>query len=1013
MGIAGILGADGFWVSDLGTLGIACFVADRLWYQTAFPAVTWFVVVALWVGLSCVAALSVSLAPLPRWVTAPWSLRFVGVCACALVVKSLASPFSWRQALAFALLSFSGLCISQVLLGIVSKSRELDSWEGLRFAAAQAVALFAVHPYLRSALLGAGDALSYSMAAADYVTQWRAGIFPVLIGQSPFAFSGGFQPLRNAPLFTHLIGIFDLLGLRTFNAFALQNLAIFASMLGAVLGCYAALRLLLQRTPWLALGLAVLYGLSPGVLAPLYGGDLIITFMALPFVPWLLLGVEQASASPGRLSAWALMGASLAGMWLAHPPVAAWATVLAGFAGAWILVRERRASVITGMLLMLAVLLVLGGYLFVSVASLGLPVVSRTAALSTIDYKMGILRGNWVSSLLPISSQGNNLLGDVQLGYGLWACLILSAGDAVRIKAVRPLLGCFALILVFAWPVPGLTGLAWRILPSELLVMTNQWPIERFYLLLAGTAVFIVGPALARYLSRGPRQEVAVYALLSAACLWSALESAKFFRRAAAIGHSEAASEDLHRPENIVLSRTHSYEYLGTPWYFSNGHMDPRMETRLLDLSASEVFADGSTVLAGSSSANSSAVTVDLHAGEVGVSPESIPISAGETLVLRFDFLGTSPVGELQISAGSLLDFYTLPESGGEKAFGSGIGNGHALIVENTAKEPAQVSIRFVGKANAGSAFARVRAKPLKSQDMVIRVLSLTPFHALVHAERDCYLETPKLFVPGYEARVDGDLTQFVKSPNGLVMVPLRKGDWTVSLAYRGGRLLRLSYFASAAAWLALLGLVASYSIHGKDLFSSWIARTLRATIGVSGRFVIRRKYAFAATIAVALAAAAVTGYELRPIQAAGYGDVRMLVRLPLSAIGQTEPLVTTGHTGAGDFIFITYVDGGHIVVGHDKWAYGGGKSSPVAVDYANSQQLEIDLGSLYRDPSASRKVSIRVNGVTVFSEDATAYPSTRKEVVVGQNTIGGSTTLPRFTGEILRVSRGGEAPGK
>ena len=76
---------------------------------------------------------------------------------------------------------------------------------------------------------------------------------------------------------------------------------------------------------------------------------------------------------------------------------------------------------------------------------------------------------------------------------------------------------------------------------------------------------------------------MAVAVLVLCACLWSAGEIRKFYGRAALIGASVQSSENLLLPENITLSRTHSYEYLGTPSYFSNGHMDPRLETRLLD----------------------------------------------------------------------------------------------------------------------------------------------------------------------------------------------------------------------------------------------------------------------------------------------------------------------------------------------------------------------------------------------------------------------------------------------
>jgi hypothetical protein len=202
-------------------------------------------------------------------------------------------------------------------------------------------------------------------------------------------------------------------------------------------------------------------------------------------------------------------------MWMAHPPVAAWATLLAGLAALGIVVRERQWTGYRGMVPATGAFLALAGYLFVSVASLGLPQVTRAEALSTLDYKMSILHQSWANSLLPVSSDGRRLLGDVQLGYGLWACVLVAAWASAREKAARSLLGCFAVMLVFAWPIPAVTRLAWESLPTELLAMTNQWPVERFYVLLAGIAVFLSGPALGRLSARGPRQRIAISCLVA------------------------------------------------------------------------------------------------------------------------------------------------------------------------------------------------------------------------------------------------------------------------------------------------------------------------------------------------------------------------------------------------------------------------------------------------------------------------------------------------------------------
>jgi hypothetical protein len=134
-----------------------------------------------------------------------------------------------------------------------------------------------------------------------------------------------------------------------------------------------------------------------------------------------------------------------------------------------------------------------------------------------------------------------------------------------------------------------------------------------------------------------------------------------------------------------------------------------------------------------------------------------------------------------------------------------------------------------------------------------------------------------------------------------------------------------------------------------------------------------------------------------------------MEIKLPWPAFGKSEPLVTTGRPGAGDFIYVTYVDGRHVSLGHDKWGYGGARSGPIAVDYDWPQEVEIGLSSLGPDAmavSGRPGLFIKWNGVTVFSEDAAAYPARPNEVTFGENMIGGSTTLRHFSGTIVSVAR-------
>ncbi|HEY4989539.1 MAG TPA: hypothetical protein VII09_07020, partial [Opitutaceae bacterium] len=635
---------------------------------------------------------------------------------------------------------------------------------------------------------------------------------------------------------------------------------------------------------------------------------------------------------------------------------------------------------------------------------LKLPVVTRPAALETIDFKMGILRGAWAQSLRPVSKDGSNLLGDLQLGYGLWICLLAAAAVAVRERAGRTLLACFALVLLFAWPIPVATRLAWSSLPTQLLAVTNQWPVERFYVLLDALAVFIIGAAFSRSASAGKGQRIFLSAVLAAACLWCTAEARKFFLRAAAISVPEAASEKMHLPENIVVSRTHSYEYLGTPAYFSNGHVDPRLETRLIGREDRKVFADGSTARPGSRPAGAGSRTMDLRDPKDGFFPATIDLEAGETSVLHFDFLGRQPAGELQVTGASLADVYTLPFSGSAKAFGTGPDSSHVLFLENSAQKRETVAFRFLRTgADTGDIFARVTVEPLAPAERAIRLDSLTPFHASVTADRDSYLETPKLFVPGYRATVDGVPVPFARSPEGLVAIPLSRGEHDVRLDYPGSRLLRWSYYGSGAAWILMMAAVCVASQGGERRLGSWFARIRPDATPFRGR---RRMVRVGVFVAVAFAAGFVA--RARGTRPTGRGAVRMSILLPWPELGRTEPLVTTGRPGAGDFISLTYVDGSHVVVAHDKWGIGGARSAPIAVDFERPQDVEIGMSSLGGDapgsPSAPPRVFVRWNGVPVLSEEAAAHPSTEKEVTFGENPIGGSSTAPRFSGEILSV---------
>jgi hypothetical protein len=134
-----------------------------------------------------------------------------------------------------------------------------------------------------------------------------------------------------------------------------------------------------------------------------------------------------------------------------------------------------------------------------------------------------------------------------------------------------------------------------------------------------------------------------------------------------------------------------------------------------------------------------------------------------------------------------------------------------------------------------------------------------------------------------------------------------------------------------------------------------------------------------------------------------------MSVQFPYDMIGLSEPLVVTGEKGAGDFVYVNYVDLHHIIVGFDHWAHGGFQSDPIEVDYGVVHHIAVNMDSLYPAGSASAspgRVHVSIDGEVVLDQKGRCYPSGSDEIRIGENTIGGSTCGPVFSGQVLSIER-------
>jgi hypothetical protein len=159
------------------------------------------------------------------------------------------------------------------------------------------------------------------------------------------------------------------------------------------------------------------------------------------------------------------------------------------------------------------------------------------------------------------------------------------------------------------------------------------------------------------------------------------------------------------------------------------------------------------------------------------------------------------------------------------------------------------------------------------------------------------------------------------------------------------------------------------------------------------------------------------TAAELQTVFPLAAAPLRLVVTLPAFSGKRSEPLVSTGATGKGDLLYLTYLDKSHIALGFDHWGVGGPTSPPIDVLYPYTQRLEVSLGSFYPGSSgpgnmASRDwlrlkqlLFVRLNGSVVFEATQPFYDSALTDIRIAENAIGSSTSVPRFSGVIMSQS--------
>lgn len=146
-------------------------------------------------------------------------------------------------------------------------------------------------------------------------------------------------------------------------------------------------------------------------------------------------------------------------------------------------------------------------------------------------------------------------------------------------------------------------------------------------------------------------------------------------------------------------------------------------------------------------------------------------------------------------------------------------------------------------------------------------------------------------------------------------------------------------------------------------------------------------------------------------------GAMRLEVIFDPSHLNESQPIVSSGQKGAGDEVFVAFIDQSTVRMGFDHWAYGGPISQPIHCDLSRPHVLIISYGSLYPDASSlifeenagwralKHFVFVKFDAEPAIAREMDCYPALPESIATFQNSIGFSTASRDFTGRLISAS--------
>jgi hypothetical protein len=699
----------------------------------------------------------------------------------------------------------------------IERNRNPRAEGALRALLVVLVPVWLMRGFLSTLIQGGGDAGWYGAVLADMVAQVRAGVFPVWVGQSAYQFNGSISPVRIAPAFNYLGAFLDTLTLHRLGTVALLNLLLVSIAVAAMATCYLCLRTVLPRARWLALALSALFLACPAVVGLPYNAELYMSWTTLPLIPVIWLATVRSFQAERERGALLLLGAALGLSWWGHSPIALWSTLLAGCTQAWRVVARRgrgvdwEAAVGAALLFSAIAAYPVGSVLFFPPETgVHLSEVQRALPGTIVDF----IGAGFPGAVLPLSTVGRSE-GDIQFGYALWGLLLFCLAYEYRSTRTegRVLLTAAFVLALLLLPIPGLSLILWNIVPAFVRNPTGNWAAPRLYLLMAAATVFAAAVGSAEGLPLDGRRRRWLALLIGCGCLWSIIQAGNFAAESRVIAISPNAGVDRLSPENLQLTRYSYGMFPRLPSTFTHGVADPRLENHLLSKdSLSRIAANGDTALSAGKTVKTEAFVKRRHGDSDFIELEHpMSIEPGHSYLIEFSFRHPEyAVGVLQVTGPGLFREYGLPEHGGPGAFGVGGTHTDAIPIWTSAPAAQEFNIRFFPSADItmehGLHFSEeARLVSFDPEALPVRVDSWIPYSARVTSPSPAWLETPRMYQPGYLASVDGQPALTRKSDDGFVCVAVPAGNSKVTLTYAPPTGLKVLFWVSA---LAILGSV-------------------------------------------------------------------------------------------------------------------------------------------------------------------------------------------------------------